>query len=123
VLEIGGDLHVLAAADGAELFHAGDLGHEADAAGAVDAAGHVGLDQRPEILVLDRALVVGEAAGVEAIGHGLVLQVALAALVADRAVERVVDQQEFQHALARLLHRRESVMMLGGVPSRLGRRS
>ena len=66
---------------------------------------HVGADQRPEIFVLDRALVVLEAAGVEAVGHGLVLQIAFAALVADRAVERMIDEQEFEHAFARLLHR------------------
>ena len=106
VLEIGGDLHVLAAADGAELLDAGNLGHEADAARAMDAAGHIGFDQRPEIFVLHRALVVGEAAGIEAVGHGLVLQIAFPALVADRAIERVIDQQKFEHALARLLHRR-----------------
>src|SRR3546814_12114611 len=35
-----------------------------------------GLDERPEILVGDRPLVLVEAAAVEAIGHGLVLQVA-----------------------------------------------
>ena len=106
VLQIGGDLHVLAAADGAKLLDARDLGHEADAARAMDAAGHVGADQRPEIFVLDGTLVVGEAAGVEAIGHGLILQIAFAALVADRAIERVIDQQELEHALTRLLHRR-----------------
>jgi hypothetical protein len=39
-----------------------------------------------------------------AIGDGLVLEVAFAALVADRAIERMVDQQEFHHALARLAH-------------------
>ena len=104
-LEIGGDLHVLAAADRAELFHASDLGHEAHTARAVDAAIHVGADQGPEIFVLDRALIVLEAAGVEAISHGLILQIALPALVADRAVERMIDEQEFEHALAGLLDR------------------
>ncbi len=44
--------------------------------------------------------------GIDAVGHGLVLQVALAALVADRAVERVVDEQELHHPLAGLLDRR-----------------
>ena len=62
-----------------------------------------GLDQRSEILVLHRALVLEIAAAVEAIGHRLVLQIAFAALVADRAVERMVDEQEFHHAVARLL--------------------
>ena len=102
-LEIGGDLHVLAAAGGAELGHAGDLGREADAARAVDAARHDRLDQRADVLVLDGALVLLEAAAVDAVGHRLVLQVALAALVADRAVERVVDEQELHHPFARLL--------------------
>src|SRR5687768_16292523 len=37
-----------------------------------------------------------------AISHRLVLEVALAALVADRAIERMVDQQELHHPLARL---------------------
>jgi hypothetical protein len=32
-----------------------------------------------------------------AVGERLVLQVALAALVADRAIERVVDEQELHH--------------------------
>ena len=83
VLEIGGDLHVLAAADGAEVGHAGDLRRETNAARAMDAARHERLDQRADILVLDRALVLGEAA-VDAVGHRLILQVAFAALVVDR---------------------------------------
>jgi len=59
----------------------------------MDAAIHAGLDQRAEILVADRALVLLEAAAVEAVGHRLILQIALAALVADRAVERVIDSR------------------------------
>ena len=59
-----------------------------------------------DILVLDRALVLLVAAGVDAVGHGLVLQVAFAALVADRAIERMVDQQELHHPFARLVHHR-----------------
>ncbi len=106
LLEIGGDLHVLAAADGAELGHAGDFGGKADAARALDAARHDGLDQRADIFVLDRALVLLIAAGVDAIGHRLVLQIAFAALIANRTIERMVDQQEFHHAFARLLHHR-----------------
>ena len=45
---------------------------------------------------------------VDAVGHRLVLQVALAALVADRAVERMVDQQELHHPFARLAHHRRA---------------
>ena len=105
-LQIGRDLHVLAAAGGAHLRRAADFGGETDAARALDAAVHRGLDQRAQIFVLDRALVLGKARGVGAVAHRLVLQVALAALVADRAVQRMVDQQEFHHAFARLLHHR-----------------
>src|SRR4029079_6990748 len=98
----------LAAAGGAHLGRAGDFSREADAARALDAAVHRGLDQRAEIFVLDRSLVLGEAAGVDTIAHRLVLQVALAALVADRAVQGMVDQKEFHHAFARLLHHRRT---------------
>jgi hypothetical protein len=71
-----------------ELRHAGDFGHESNAPRAVNAAIHDGLDQQSDVLVLDRALVLLEAAGIDAVGHRLVLQVAFSALVADRAVER-----------------------------------
>ena len=123
LLEIGRDLHVLAAADRAELRHAGDLGREAHAAGALDAAVHRRLDQRPDVLVFDRALVLGVARGVDAVGHGLVLQVALAALVADRAIERMVDEQELHHPLARLLHHRRARHDLGRLALGPGRQS
>ncbi len=48
-------------------------------------------------------LDVGEPAVGPAVAHGLVLQRALAALVADRAVQRVVDEQQLHHALLRLV--------------------
>jgi hypothetical protein len=86
----------------------GDFGSKAHAAGALDAAVHRRLDKRAEIFVLDRALVLMEAAGVDAIGHRLVLQVTFAALVANRTIERVVDQQKFHHAFARLAHHRRA---------------
>ena len=97
---------MLAAPRHAQVLDPGDLGGEADAAGAVDAAGHDGLDQRPQILVLDRSLRFRKARAVAAVGHRLVLQVAFAALVADRTIQRVVDEQEFHHSLARRLRRR-----------------
>ncbi len=107
LFEIGGDLGILAAADQAEFGNAGNFGREADAARAVDAAVHHRLDERADILVFDGALVFLIARTVDAEGHRLVLQVAFAALVADRAIQRMVDQQEFHHAFAGLLdHRR-----------------
>src|SRR4051812_46137811 len=106
MLDVGGDFHAFAATGGAQLLDAGDLGREADAARALDAAVHRGLDQRPELLVGHGPLVLVIAAAIEAVAHRLVLQVALAALVADRAIERMVDQQELHHAVAGLLHGR-----------------
>ena len=100
MLEIGGDLHVFAATDCAEFGDARDLGRESHATRALDAAVHHGFDERAEIFVLDGPLVLAIARAVDAIGHRLVLQIALAALVADRAIQRVIDQQEFHHALA-----------------------
>src|SRR3546814_10709158 len=101
--EVRRDLHVLAAADRAPLLHPGDFLGEADAARALDAAGHEGLDHRPHIFLADRPLVLLEARVAATIGHGLVLKVAFAALVADRAIEWVVDEQELHHPLSRLL--------------------
>src|SRR5690606_6877013 len=95
----------------------GHFGDEADATRALDAARHEGLDRRPHVLLFDRALVLRIAGRVAAIAHGLVLQVALAALVADRAIQRVVDQQEFHHPLAGLLDHRgvgEYLLAVGG---------
>jgi hypothetical protein len=102
-LEVGRDLRILAATKQPDLFDAGDLLDEADAARAVDAAGHDRLDDRTHIFLGHRALVLCEAVVAAAIGHGLVLQIAFAALVADRAIERMIDEQELHHALARLL--------------------
>ena len=83
---------------------AGDLVGEPRAAGAEHAplpveehlAGDV---DRLGVGPLD-VLEPGRAA---AVAHGLVLQWALAALVADRAVERVVDEQQLHDALLRLV--------------------
>ena len=48
-------------------------------------------------------LVIDEAGGVVAILDGEFLQAALSSLIADGAVERMIDQEELHHALAALL--------------------
>src|SRR6185312_474128 len=100
--DIRTDLQVLAAAHAAQLVGAGDLAGEAHSARALDAAGHFGGDQRPEILVCHGALALGEARDAAAVAQRHVLQLALDALVADRAVERMVDQQELHHVFLEL---------------------
>ena len=42
---------------------------------------------------------------VEAVRHRLVLQIAFPALIADRTIQRMVDQQKFHHAVTCLLDR------------------
>ena len=68
--------------------------------------GHDRFYQRAKVLVLHSSLstelIVREPGPVRSEGHALVLEVALAALVADGAVQGVVDQQELHDALPRL---------------------
>jgi len=102
LLDEGHDLGVLAAEGQAELHLTRDFLGETHAAGAVDAARHVGRHQRAEVLVHHDALLFRVARAARAVAHRQVLQLAFAALVADRAVERVVDEQELHHPLLRL---------------------
>ena len=76
-----------------------DLLAEAHAALAQDAALAIQQDLGGQAQrLLERALGIGEAGLAATLGERLVLQGALAALVADRAVERVVDEQELHDA-------------------------
>ena len=95
--DVGPDLGVFAAANAAKLTGAGNFTHEAHAARAMDAAGHVGRDQRPDVLVGNNTLALDKPRHRTPVAHGDVLQFALAALVADGAIERMIDQQELHH--------------------------
>ena len=117
VLKIGRDLHVLAATNRANLFDAGDLFGKTDAAGALNAARHHRFDKRPHIFFGNRALIFLKTRRTAPISHALVLQIAFAALVANRAIKRVVDEQKFHHPFTRLFdHRRIGTddLALGG---------
>ena len=102
------DLAAVAALGDADLRVAVHFAHEPHAARAEDAAVAVEHQRRPEVDVGLHALAVEHAArelhpaalGAERVRE--ILERALAALVAHRAVERVVDQQELEHARARL---------------------
>ena len=102
-------LHAVAAVDEVDQRVARDLVGEARAAAALDAALAV---EQHEIAERDRllevALLLDEARLAGAERERLVLQRALAAAVAHRAVERVVDEQELEHAVLDRLHRRRS---------------
>src|SRR3989454_3623636 len=99
------DLGVVATLEDAQLPRAGDLVAEAHAARAEDASLGVEDDVRPEGYRLRLVhLLVRHPRIVEAVLHVVDLEPALAGLVADRAVERVIDQVELHDRLARLAH-------------------
>src|SRR5579871_6340260 len=75
-LDIGTDLHVLAAAGGPHLLDTRDVLAKAHAACAVDTARHVRRNERPEVLVLDDSLALDESRHVAAIADGEILQLA-----------------------------------------------
>ena len=110
--EVGVERHALGDADlllrpAIDQFDqrvAGDLVGEPGAPGALDAALAVQQHLRGQRDRLgERALAPGEPGLALAGGHGLVLQRALTALVAHRAVERVVDQQHLHDTALGLL--------------------
>ena len=101
LLHVGADLHIVASASGAKVFHSSHLAREPDTPegvrndnrqektvlwqpGAVNASGHNGLDKWPDVLVLNGSLpselIVGEPRPVCAKGHRLVLKVTLSTL-------------------------------------------
>src|SRR4051794_2938526 len=95
---------VVASLEEHQLVVLGHLLREADAAVAEDAALAVDRDQRRQLeRLLEVALWLDEARAAGAPAEGDVLKRALAALVADRAVERVVHEQELDYRVLSLL--------------------
>src|SRR6476660_5479803 len=102
------DLAAVATIDDVDLRVAIDIAHEADAPRAQDAALPVQHQRRPEVDVAFHAFAVEHAprkfhaawSGPERVRE--ILQRTLAALGADRTVERVIDQEELEHSGARL---------------------
>ena len=86
------NLHVLATLGGTELLHTGHLLAKAHAARTVNTAGHVGRNERTNVLIFDYALAVVVPRHVPTITNREVLQLTFPSLVADGAVERMVDQ-------------------------------
>ena len=99
------DLNLLAPTDEVDLGLACHLICEAGAPAALDTPLAVEQDQLGDgDGFLEMALLLDEPGFAGAIGQGLILQGAFAALVAHRAVERVVDQEELEDTVLGLLH-------------------
>ena len=99
---IGDDHRVCAAVLHAERPHIHAFAAHADAAVAEDAARAVVKDGRRPLLLVAMVLGLGVEAFARAILEGHVLQFALAAGIADGAVERVVAEEQLDRGLARL---------------------
>jgi len=56
------------------------------------------------MFVINGAFIFLKTRRITAISHGLILEVALTTLVANWAIQRVVNQQEFHHAFTRFFH-------------------
>jgi hypothetical protein len=104
ILAVRNDRRLRAALTDAERLHVHALVANAHAAEAQNAARRVVVHRVRPLLLGLVALLLVEAALVRAVGEDHVLQFALAALVAHRAIERMIGEQEFQHALARFVH-------------------
>src|ERR1043166_7541177 len=102
-----GEHRVTAAIDKAEHVVVHDLLAEPDAARAKNAALVIERDARPELhrfrlfhLVLEKARTGRAVLDTE------FLQLAFARLIADRAIERMIDDQKFHHSALTFLHQR-----------------
>src|SRR5690606_4310921 len=106
----GADLEILGAPHAAEFVRTGDLAHDPDAARTLDATRHLGRHERAEVLVRDHALALDEARNRTPVAERQILQLAFATLVADRAIERMVYEQELHDVALR----RQRARGLGG---------
>ena len=99
-----GDFHALAPPGEVDLGFTRHIGREPGAAGALDTALTIEQHQvRNGDRLLEVALFLDEPALPGPVRQRLVLQWALAALVADRAVERVIRQEELEDTVLCLL--------------------
>jgi hypothetical protein len=88
----------------AERFHIHTFIANTHAAEAKNTARRIIVDKLRPFLFRPVNFFLHEAAGIRAVAKHHVLQLALAALVAHRAIERMVRQKKFKHGLARAAH-------------------
>ena len=108
ILAVRNDHRLRAASAHAERLDVHALVAHAHAAETQNAARRVVINRFRPLLLGLMALFFVEAALVRAIRENHVLQFALAALVAHGAIERMIGEQKFQHALARFMHLRRA---------------
>ncbi len=100
IADVGRDLGDGATVDDAERADAHAFVADAHAAEAEDATRAIVEDDGRPLFFVDVQLVFGEAAFAGSVAKDHVLQFALAAFVADGAIERMVGEEEFERGLA-----------------------
>lgn len=75
-------------------MEAGDFFGESDTSGAVNTSVHMGDDQWADIFILNGSFEFVISACGESVIHGVVLQIALTTLIADWAIEWMVQKKK-----------------------------
>src|SRR5580658_6112097 len=101
---VGNDHGMHAARTDPERFHVHAFIAHAHATEAENAARSIKINQRRPLFFGIVQLFFGETAVVQAVTESHVLQLALAALIAHGAIERMIREQEFDHVLAGFVH-------------------
>mmetsp|Transcript_35721 Transcript_35721/g.50029 ORF Transcript_35721/g.50029 Transcript_35721/m.50029 type:complete len:367 (-) Transcript_35721:346-1446(-) len=104
VLDVSADLHSVTASRSAKHWRTCHLGGEPDASRAVDATSHDSLHKRADVFVLYTTFGKEEAGTVATESHGLILEVTLATLVANRAIKGVIRKEKLHDSLTSLVH-------------------
>src|SRR5580693_3919773 len=101
IVMVGKDFRNRAAVRHAQRAHTHAFVTYAHAAVAQDAARRIKKYHRRPLLLIDVLLPLGKAAFARAVAEHHVLQLALAAFIANGTIQRMIGQQEFERALAR----------------------
>lgn len=94
VFQVCANLHVTATTTGAQIGTATNFIHKSNASSALNATGHYGANKWADVLVLNSSLLVqvdAKTRTIRAKGHRLILQIALATLITDGTVKRVIE--------------------------------
>ena len=101
-------MHVVASSRRTQLWGTGNVVGKPDASRAMYAPVHRGLDQRSNVLVFHSAFAshLVESSPIRTISHRLILQITLASLIADGAVEGMVGKEKLHDAFSGFVGKR-----------------
>mmetsp|Transcript_12376 Transcript_12376/g.24882 ORF Transcript_12376/g.24882 Transcript_12376/m.24882 type:complete len:299 (-) Transcript_12376:312-1208(-) len=106
LLHIRPNLCISPSPSNSQILNPSNLLCKTNTTSTMNTSGHHRLHQRPEILILNRPLHLCKPAPIRPKHHGLILQITLPTLIANRTIERMIRQQKLHHTLPSLLHER-----------------